>query len=60
METIKEKYDGDTIVVAQPIQQQQEVATSPVHVSEEEYNGNTSAMSQKPVQVHQLLRYMDR
>jgi hypothetical protein len=50
----KEEYDGDTIAVAQPIQQQQEATTIPVRVSEE-YTGDTIAVSQKPVQVHQLL-----
>ncbi|KAI1663278.1 Pol protein [Pyrenophora tritici-repentis] len=49
----KEEYDGDTIVVAQPVRQRQEAITTPVlpldHVSEKEYNGDTIAVYQKPV-----------
>ncbi|KAI0568016.1 hypothetical protein Alg215_12411, partial [Pyrenophora tritici-repentis] len=43
----KEEYDGDTIVVAQPVRQRQEAITTPVlpldHVSKKEYNGDTIA-----------------
>ncbi|KAG9375557.1 hypothetical protein A1F94_013879 [Pyrenophora tritici-repentis] len=49
----KEEYDGDTIVVAQPVRQRQEAITTPVlpldHVSKKEYNGDTIAVYQKPV-----------
>jgi hypothetical protein len=45
------EYDGDTIVVAQPIRQRQEAATTPVspptHVSEKEYDDDTIAVSQR-------------
>jgi hypothetical protein len=44
----KDEYDGDTIVVAQPIRQRQEAITAPVspltHVSEKEYDGDTIAV----------------
>ncbi|KAI2484853.1 hypothetical protein Ptr902_03793 [Pyrenophora tritici-repentis] len=49
----KEEYDGDTIVVAQPVRQRQEAITTsvlpPDHVSEKEYDGDTIAVYQKPV-----------
>ncbi|KAK1912656.1 hypothetical protein P3342_004592 [Pyrenophora teres f. teres] len=49
----EEEYDGDTIVVAQPVRQRQEAITTPVlppdHVSEKEYDGDTIAVYQKPV-----------
>jgi hypothetical protein len=49
----EEEYNGDTIIVAQPIRQRQEAASSPVsppvHVSREEYDGDTIAVSQTPV-----------
>jgi hypothetical protein len=49
----EEEYDGDTIVVAQPIRQRQEATTAPVspptHVSEKEYDGDTIAVYQRPV-----------
>ncbi|KAK1912880.1 hypothetical protein P3342_004816 [Pyrenophora teres f. teres] len=48
----EEEYDGDTIVVAQPVRQRQEAITTPVlppdHVSEKEYDGDTIAVYQKP------------
>jgi hypothetical protein len=48
----EEEYDGDTIVVAQPIRQRQEAATTPVlppvHVSKG-YDGDTITVSQTPV-----------
>ncbi|KAI1668846.1 hypothetical protein L13192_06305 [Pyrenophora tritici-repentis] len=41
----EEEYDGDTIVVAQPVRKRQEAITTPVlppdHVSEKEYDGDT-------------------
>jgi hypothetical protein len=44
----EEEYDGDTIVVAQPIRQQQEATTAPVspptYVSEKEYDKETIAV----------------
>ncbi|KAI1668028.1 Pol protein [Pyrenophora tritici-repentis] len=49
----EEEYDGDTIVVAQPVRQRQEAITTPVlpldHVSEKEYDSDTIAVYQKPV-----------
>ncbi|KAI2482472.1 hypothetical protein Ptr902_06853 [Pyrenophora tritici-repentis] len=49
----EEEYDGDTIVVAQPVRQRQEAITTsvlpPDHVSEKEYNSDTIAVYQKPV-----------
>jgi hypothetical protein len=48
----EEEYDGDTIVVAQPVQQRQEAATTPVspptYVAEKECD-DTVAVSQRPV-----------
>jgi hypothetical protein len=48
----EEEYDGDTIVVTQPIRQRQEAPTH-VHISEKEYDGDTSTVSQR--HVRQLL-----
>ncbi|KAG9375938.1 gag-pre-integrs domain containing protein [Pyrenophora tritici-repentis] len=49
----EEEYDGDTIVVVQPVRQRQEAITTPVlpldHVSEKEYDSDTIAVYQKPV-----------
>ena len=49
----EEEYDGDTVVLAQPIRQRQEAATTPglppVRVSEKEYDGDTIAVSQTPI-----------
>ena len=47
----EEEFDGDTIVVAQPIRQRQEATTPvlpPTHVSEKEYNGDTVEVSERP------------
>ena len=49
----EEEYDGDTIIVAQPIRQRQEAVTTrvspPAHVAEDEYDGDAIAVYQKPV-----------
>jgi hypothetical protein len=49
----EEEHHGDTIVVAQPIRQRQEAATTPVslptHLYEKEYDGDTIAVHWRPV-----------
>ncbi|KAI1666451.1 hypothetical protein L13192_10135 [Pyrenophora tritici-repentis] len=55
----EEKYDGDTIVVAQPVRQRQEAITTPVlpldYISEKEYDRQDRSPSPNPVE-QQLLQ----